>query len=195
MTKSHLLGAMCVLSLILPASSEASVILNIDDPLVNQHTIVLDPVTFTVTADGFVGGIIFEDFFLTPNTHSGRHMSTAMTAQIDGEDIFSIDGVTTNGTYLGTVTILDPDDLWYNINTSDHFAVTLGQTVTIGGTTSFLNPHLSEINTEFDQTATLWDEGSIALSSSTSLVPTPSAIWLLGSGILGLVGMASRKKT
>ena len=118
-----------------------------------------------------------------------------MTAQINEGPIFSIDGITTNGTYLGTVTVLDPDDLWYNINTSDHFAVTFGQTVTIGGTTTFLNPHLSAINPEFNQTAVLWDEGSIALSSSTSLVPTPSAIWLLGSGLLGLVGMARRKKT
>ena len=195
MNKSYLLGAVSVLSLTLSASSVASVILNIDTPLVNQHTIVLDPVTFTVTANGFVGGIVFEDFFLMPNTHSGRHMSTAMTAQIDGGAIFSIGGITTNGTYLGTVTVLDPDDLWYNINTSDHFAVTFGQTVTIGGTTTFLNPHLSAINPEFNQTAVLWDEGSIALSSSTSLVPTPSAIWLLGSGLLGLVGMARRKKT
>jgi hypothetical protein len=34
-----------------------------------------------------------------------------------------------------------------------------------------------------------------ALSFSNSLVPLPAAVWLFGSGLLGLVGIARRKKT
>lgn len=40
-----------------------------------------------------------------------------------------------------------------------------------------------------DQTTFSWS------SSSTTLVPVPAAVWLFGSGLLGLVGIARRKKT
>lgn len=185
-----------VIALILSTSVKAAVILNIDNLGADQHTIALDPVTFTVTADGTVGGIVFEDFFLTSNTRSGSHISTNMTAQIDEGISFSIGGITTNGTFNNTSSILDPSDLWYNIHSADHFTVTVDQTVTIGGTTSFSNSNLAVINTAFDQTAVLWEEGSIALSGSTSLssVPVPAAVWLFGSGLIGLIGIARRKK-
>ena len=200
MNKTSLLStvtALLLFSITFSVPSVASVALSIDDPIPSRHTIVLDPVTFTVTNNGTVGGIIFEDFFLTPNTSSGTHVTTVMTAQIDGGTPFSIAGTTPNGTYSGTVSLLDPDDLWINILTSDEFAVTVGQTVTIGGTSIFSNPELAPINTAFDQTAILWEENSIALSNPTSLapIPIPAAIWLFASGFLGLIGIARRKKT
>ena len=34
-----------------------------------------------------------------------------------------------------------------------------------------------------------------AFSGSLSIVPVPAAIWFFGSGLLGLVGIARRKKT
>jgi hypothetical protein len=200
MNKTSLLStvtALFLFSIMFSAPSVASVALSIDDPIPSRHTIALDPVTFTVTNNGTVGGIIFEDFFLTPNTSSGTHVTTVMTAQIDGGSPFSIAGTSANGTYSGTVSLLDPDDLWFNILTSDEFAVTVGQTVTIGGTSIFTNPELAPINTSFDQTAILWEENSIALSDPTSLapIPVPAAVWLFGSGLIGLTGVARRKKS
>jgi len=42
-----------------------------------------------------------------------------------------------------------------------------------------------------------WESGSALLRPSiiTSPIPVPAPVWLLGSGLLGLVGMARRKKT
>jgi hypothetical protein len=34
---------------------------------------------------------------------------------------------------------------------------------------------------------------SVTLSFTTSVVPLPAAVWLFGSGLLGLVGVARRK--
>ena len=45
-----------------------------------------------------------------------------------------------------------------------------------------------------------WDDGFdvdvrfIARFSEPTVVPIPSAVWLLGSGLLGLIGIARRKK-
>lgn len=201
MKKSHLLRVLfaflLLFQLAFSSSSVASVALNINDPNPGWHTIVLDAVTFTVTENGTVGGVIFEDFFLGPNTSSGSHVTTVMTVQIDGGVPFAVAGNTPNGTSSSTVSLLDPDDLWFNILTSDEFAVTVGQTVTIGGTSIFSNPELAPINTGFDQTAFLWEDDSIALSNPTSLnpIPVPAAIWLFGSGLIGLFGLVRRKKS
>ena len=35
---------------------------------------------------------------------------------------------------------------------------------------------------------------SLLVSGGASVVPVPAAVWLFGSGLLGLVGVAMRKK-
>ena len=39
------------------------------------------------------------------------------------------------------------------------------------------------------------DERTYATFTEVSAIPVPAAVWLFGSGLLGLVGMARRKKT
>ena len=41
------------------------------------------------------------------------------------------------------------------------------------------------------------DAGGLAATSSfaPAVIPVPAALWLFGSGLLGLVGIAKRKKT
>lgn len=67
-----------------------------------------------------------------------------------------------------------PLDLWYLYNGSSDF---------LGYTTSYLKLGQFSIDTA---------TGVISLSPVSS-VPVPAAIWLLGSGLVGLVGVARRK--
>jgi hypothetical protein len=42
---------------------------------------------------------------------------------------------------------------------------------------------------------TISGNASVLLSGTATLVPVPAALWLLGSGLLGLAGIARRHKT
>ena len=130
----------------------------------------------------------------------------------DGEDYLSLD-YNTAGVYLniandaGNTFILESLDLG-TISESQHSKVTLtgflgGSQVATTGDFWFLAGELSNYGvTAFDgvsldllridltnETSTSFD--NIAL---TSAVPVPAAVWLFSSGLLGLVGMARRKK-
>ncbi len=48
----------------------------------------------------------------------------------------------------------------------------------------------------FDSNISRWRlEGTFDTNAATSAVPVPAAVWLFGSGLLGLVGVARRKKS
>lgn len=46
----------------------------------------------------------------------------------------------------------------------------------------------------FDYNATYFSRGIYLVRGDAAVVPIPSAVWLFGSGLLGLVGLARRKK-
>lgn len=48
--------------------------------------------------------------------------------------------------------------------------------------------------TEFNNVWTLTSTGSLTFDAGVSAVPVPAAVWLFGSGLLGLVGVARRRK-
>jgi hypothetical protein len=43
------------------------------------------------------------------------------------------------------------------------------------------------------QSNIFWD--NISITADVAAVPVPAAVWLFGSGLLGLIGVARRKKT
>ena len=46
----------------------------------------------------------------------------------------------------------------------------------------------------FDSMGTVFDHGGVRLESITA-VPLPTTVWLFGSGLIGLIGVARRKKS
>ena len=180
------------------SSASASVVLNPNSPAAGQHTIVLDPVTFTVTANGRLGLIVFEDFFSSNASGNGTNVgSSTLTASVNGGAAFALNTITNNGIFASTAGLLDPNDLFINIATASEFIVSVGQSITIQGTTTFSGT-LPSFNANFAQVGQLADEsaGVTALSAQTSLgaaVPEPSALALVGLGLLGVA--VSRRKT
>jgi len=69
---------------------------------------------------------------------------------------------------------------------------------TIIGEFSLINLSLLDAGLIWDLTYILDDFGTDILRLSvlsTSAVPIPSAIWLFGSGLIGLISMARRRKS
>ena len=65
-------------------------------------------------------------------------------------------------------------------------ALSLGTDDAIGGSPMDNGPFI-DYNANFDMT-------SITMTNYTPTVPVPAAVWLFGSGLLGLVGIARRRK-
>lgn len=90
--------------------------------------------------------------------------------------------------YLYTFTVLKDDNLFLSLN---------NQTA-VGNNVSTTMFNLTQGNYSAIVTGnTAGVAGgiySVAMSATPSAVPVPAAVWLLGSGLLGLVGIARRKE-
>jgi hypothetical protein len=53
------------------------------------------------------------------------------------------------------------------------------------------NPYMEGVNEYGDEDLVI---GKLGSSSTLSPVPIPAAVWLLGSGLLGLIGIRRRKQ-
>lgn len=79
------------------------------------------------------------------------------------------------------------------------FSMTSVATVFQGSTFLLLSGSGTVSKTSFETTSGTWDfsaqtsGNTFSWSSSSSVVPVPAAVWLFGSGLLGLVGIARRK--
>jgi hypothetical protein len=80
-------------------------------------------------------------------------------------------------------------DIWAIFPTGNIFNCNLTQDDGIGGSPAVSVP-FPNFNFNFDIT-TLHLESHVA----PALIPAPPAVWLFGSGLLGLIGLARRKKT
>ena len=83
---------------------------------------------------------------------------------------------------------LAPGSYWVS------FEVRSGQTLSTGMVTPSTNPLLNEaINNTGEWIGS--DSLELGIRIEGSVVPIPAAVWLFGSGLLGLIGVARRKKT
>lgn len=177
-------SVLCAITLFAtPYDGLGDVVLNIDSPVANQHVIVLDPVTFEITANGTPGSIIFEDFFSTANSTNGLFSGIqTLTASIDGGPPTPFGPTNNHGVYSTTLQTLDDNDLFlFFRDTWCCGSLTVGQTVTIGGNSGFTanTSQVGALNPAFDNTATLYEVLHTPLAVATVPEPRSAVLALL----------------
>ena len=139
--------------------------------------------TSQIDAGGYVLAT-FESGILTIKTDIAEHTYAADTVLLSAT-------FTSASGYFGNVSTAD--------NTFDATAVTFSGLALNGLTAT--NEQFSFSSTNIDPLSAIqapadmenWTS-TTSFTSSATLVPVPAAVWLFGSGLLGLVGMARRKK-
>lgn len=191
MMKSRLLGAACALYLVVFTTTANAALIDVfftdlDGP---QWTGSVDTSADTLTISSWtegIGGISYWTPSSLPLVWDAKDNSGSSFDVPDDWD----------GTIGSTWGYLSPDDLSaisWNEGTFDSGL----NTVIPGWGISSLN---GAINVSNDETSLSF----IPITSSTStasvadaagIVPLPTTVWLFGSGLLGLIGIANRKKT
>jgi hypothetical protein len=192
MMRLHLLGAVCALclSLFVVSAANASIIYNVD------RTIGTGTVTGFIQTDGTLGGLNSGNitdwaFTLTaPNLYGGSpniiDFANATQTTIAGSAITATATLLQFNFDLGGTNYLifqggGPYTNYWCLETSGCTNVGPGEVIAPGpGGSGFAQ---SVSNT-----------GTIVFAEVTP-VPVPATVWLFGSGLLGLVRMARRKKT
>jgi len=103
----------------------------------------------------------------------------------------SLNGLTT-ASEITSSTALAPNSIQKYTTVAGDVLQTLGTAYNLyaftgNGTTGTLQSYIQG-------TATLGTNGLLTITGNTSAVPLPAAVWLLGSGLMGLVGVSRRRK-
>ncbi len=151
------------------------------------------------TASGFTGGIsgIFGVGTITPSgpVESANASGTGNLSIFDGSQLLTADlnwiDIATFGTagILNTTGSANLTNIVYAGTNGDLLALSNVGTGIQTATFQFTSP-TSLTNLFTTATATT----STSFSGSITPVPIPAAVWLFGSGLIGLVGVARRKK-
>ena len=180
MKKSRLLGAVCAITLTwFATATSASIIYNVN------RTVGAGSVTGTIETDGTIGT-------LDPISNI-TSWSLTLFDGVDSETISS----TTGGMLNGGLTFLTATstELNYNFDHANSFDVNFDLTPELqDGWFYRLEGGEEEI---YHSTLEGPDHNVIVNRTGTqligSVVPIPAALWLFGSGLLGLVGIARKK--
>jgi len=221
MKKSHLLGAVCaciIASFVTPATA-----VTIDYSNTSGNSVNLDPTdgcggigtvgcfSFSTgnsiqitsgTALGFTGGI--SGIYGVGAINTGGILETANVSGtgslsiFDGSQLLTADLIWVDIASLSVAGVLNTlgsanlNNVVYNGVNGDLLALSNAGAGTNTATFQFTSPtSLTDLFT----TATSTTSTSFSGSITPVVIPVPAAVWLFGSGLLGLVGIARRKKT
>lgn len=117
-----------------------------------------------------------------------------------------VDIIDSGGTTINTITNLSPleNNVFRLNNDGSGFGMIFGYSAGLIGTTEDLRLSFDSsaafvsgfLETDGVDPFTFWDLAVISATTSVPApaVPVPAAVWLFGSGLLGLVGLARRKE-
>ena len=186
---STLLGMLLVASL--SHAQAATITVNPFSPTVNTgdvFNISIVGTDFTAGSGGTIGG----GFSMAWDPGILTLQSFALT--FSGDQLFGQPGVVD----LAAGTWTNADVTSFNGTTLANFEIA---TVTFLATNLGVSPTDVSIGFFSGGTPRLWadsdgliDVNPTFIGGSVTVVPVPAAVWLFGSGLLGLVGMAKRKK-
>jgi hypothetical protein len=191
MKKSQLLGAacVCVITLLASVTANASIVYNIN------RTIGEGTVTGSVTTDGTIGVLgsaNITDWALTLFAPNLRNGPTRIITSADAGASIIFEGTALSASAIALtfdfsapspanrMTLYDSGDLvgWrLNFCFAGNNLECIMRDATISNTTAQSVAHTG------------------AIDIGVAAVPVPAAVWLFGSGLLGLIGVARRKKT
>ena len=194
MKKTHLLSA-CALALLSSVStmSSASIIYSVD------RAIGAGTVTGTIETTGAIGFLSNSDIVNASLTVSSPDLpgspESLIFAGIEGSAVtatatqllfdFTVAG---NNYFYGQGPGSSPDTtgVFWHLETGGFSAVGFGEHITYVGAA----PAAAEITI---QSVSPPPSGSVVFAEVAS-VPVPAAVWLFGSGLIGLIGLARRKQ-
>lgn len=209
MKKSRLLGALSVVLVsivISPAAVAATVTIDFEgtgapaffantSPLTNLYA----PLVFFNGVDGVGGSILNQTASFGVDAHSGTdflafnsEIGTGTTELLSFSSSITVNSfeIYAAGGQNPATFLLEAFDAGNNLLANDTI------TTTDWGLLSVAAPGISNI--ELTQTGTgtnnTWVYDDIAFNT-VNTVPLPAAVWLFGTGLLGLIGMARRKKS
>ena len=184
-----------ILSLFGIGNASASLIF--DNNGINTTIEITENIEFIATGDGdVITRFVFQDVYSTaPGITSFTTVSNTIDVLINGISFAPLSTSSLWGPFAGNLGEIDPND--FTISFDSSFVVLAGDVVTL---TSGIAVTAVDAALMPDLPATtaimLTNTGAaISVVTNVSAVPVPAAVWLFGSGLLGLIGVARRKKS
>ena len=205
MSIKSIIGVTCACACLSTVSINANAAVIFSDLGSGNYGVSLDLITFTVTTDQSAGdSMVIEDFFGEGAFANGIDVSGNINWSINGGDSVAINLNSHSGVLNNDIGQVDNNDLFFNYATN-YFAAG-GTSISAGDTVALWTDNmifLSSVELTAPPpgslfTAHLLNSGDNELISiantSISSVPVPAAVWLFGSGLIGLIAVARRKK-
>lgn len=201
---------------IIASLDEASNVINTDDDSSPYGDDYASMINGKVNADGTINLAVsaYPDYsILGDHTDSGDYdlfVSLGDTLQMSDVDFFTFNNLTSGSLFTADIfsgntdntgnmdTILGLFDetgtlIDWNDDNADLCCSVLSKLTGIVPDSGLLTLAISGFGDEINMSGLHSQYGDYSMSVTTSVVPVPSAIWLFGSGMLGLIGLARRK--